>query len=421
MMPQLEAGLASSDGASGGMGADTTASPQGLPRYKGVTWNAASKKWDVQWWNPATRKKQHSGCFAVGHEETAALRYDALVREHGGTVVNFPDELAGETQARAGEPPQPRGASNFRGVTATAKGNRFQAKIKVAGSSMYLGAFATAEDAARAYDCRARELGRLAARLNFPHETNLQAPMPLPAPHHRPVGASRFRGVSLTHGKFDAAIWAEGRMQHLGAFETAEEAARAYDAAARKLGKPADTLNFPNDAAHDTPTAGADVMAVAAEAAAQQQPRKRMRTTAADADDAAVMAQRRTQLAARVAALERALSDTEGAEAGSAARATTLAAQLVASQAHVAELQARADALHAANAVKRERAEVAEAATAAAARTLEHETGCCMCLAARRDTLFFTCGHALCAGCGAQLAQCPMCAQPPRSEPLRVF
>jgi hypothetical protein len=139
MMPQLEAELAASDGSAGGIGADATASPHGMPRYRGVNWNAACKKWEVKWRNPATRKPQHGGYFAVGQEEAAARRYDAMARAHGDTVVNFPDERAGETQAHAGErSAQPRGASNFRGVTATtAKGNRFQAYVRVAGTSAH--------------------------------------------------------------------------------------------------------------------------------------------------------------------------------------------------------------------------------------------------------------------------------------------
>jgi hypothetical protein len=488
-----------SDDTSGGADAEAVKQPRGTRRFKGVSWRADTKKWRASWRNPDTGKSVHVGCFAT--EKAAALYYDAMVRERGGKVVNFPDESMGETQAHAGEQPQrPISASGFRGVYV--KGDRFQATIRVDGRETYLGAFTTAEDAARAYDCHARVAGWTVARLNFPHETNVQAPAPLQLDVARaPIGLSGFRGVTSLNGKHVAFIWTGRRQRRLGAFGTAEDAARAYDAAARKAGKPIKTHNFPhetnaqapvplklgppggvrpvgasgfrgvrllnskhyyatvcaggrqrhlgtfktaeaaarayNAAAHklgrqvnalNNPAADAAVGIASTnapdDAAAQQQSRKRMlKRTAAGADDAAAVTAKRTQLAARLAALERALRDAKAAEAGSAARASTLQAELAASQAHVTELRACGDALHAENETKRAHAERTEAETAAAVQALERETHCRVCLNARRDaTLFFACSHPLCADCGVQLAQCPSCPERrKRDPPLRIF
>jgi hypothetical protein len=55
---------------------------------------------------------------------------------------------------------------------------------------------------------------------------------------------------------------------------------------------------------------------------------------------------------------------------------------------------------------------------------LEHEDRmrCYVCVDARSDTLFFACGHTLCAGCGAQLARCPKCYDGrKRDRPLRIL
>jgi hypothetical protein len=497
-LTQLDAELLASDGGPGGTDADAAVQPRAASRFKGVCWNAGMRKWHAKWWrNPGTHKKVQSGFFAV--KKDAALWYDAMVRKHGGKCVNFPDKCKGETQAHAGDMPlRPLAASGFRGVFA--KGGRFRARIRVDGRETDLGAFSTAEEAARAHDCRARELGWPAARFNFAHETNVQAPAPLQPGHRggKPVGASGFRGVSLVDGKHVAKIWAGGRKQHLGAFETAEEAARAYDAAAlkmrkpahllnfphethvrapvplppvsrphgpvgasgfrgvsflhgkhvakictrgrvhnlgafdtaqkaaraydiaaRKAGKPAEWLNFCDDTAHDTHIgAAAGGGAMAPDDAAEPQSRKRMRM-AAGVDAAAL----REQLVARLAALERALSDAKAAEVVSAARASTLQAELAASQAHATELRACGDALHEKNELKRAHAERTEAATAATVEALERETRCRVCLDARRDsTLFFTCGHPLCAGCGAQLEECPSCPERcKRRPPLRLY
>ena len=58
------------------------------------------------------------------------------------------------------------GVSGFRGVTPNKR--RWMAKIRVSGRHHYLGNFATAAEAARAYDSAARALHGPFARLNFP-------------------------------------------------------------------------------------------------------------------------------------------------------------------------------------------------------------------------------------------------------------
>jgi hypothetical protein len=40
-----------------------------------------------------------------------------------------------------------------------------------------------------------------------------------------------------------------------------------------------------------------------------------------------------------------------------------------------------------------------------------------LCFDARCDTVFFVCGHKLCAGCGARQALCPTCRESTRQTP----
>ena len=61
---------------------------------------------------------------------------------------------------------QKRGATGYRGVTRA--GRKFQVQVRSHGALHYLGVFPTAEEAAHAYDQKARELHGEWAILNFP-------------------------------------------------------------------------------------------------------------------------------------------------------------------------------------------------------------------------------------------------------------
>jgi hypothetical protein len=59
-----------------------------------------------------------------------------------------------------------------------------------------------------------------------------------------------YRGVQpipTFPGKFKATLWHQRQPKHLGTFTSAEQAARAYDAAAKEFHGDAAILNFPED------------------------------------------------------------------------------------------------------------------------------------------------------------------------------
>ena len=115
---------------------------------------------------------------------------------------------------------------------------------------IYLGTFDDEVDAARAYDARARFLGEL-AKCNFPDDDG-SAPM-----RNARARSSQYRGVHASpSGKFIASLSCKSQMGmdgvdahnviHLGSFDDEVDAARAYDARARFLGKFA-WCNFDDD------------------------------------------------------------------------------------------------------------------------------------------------------------------------------
>lgn len=61
------------------------------------------------------------------------------------------------------------------------------------------------------------------------------------------VGSSQFKGVSWTRGEWRASIRLHYRTIHLGKFDSEEDAARAYDEAARRLHGEFARVNFPRE------------------------------------------------------------------------------------------------------------------------------------------------------------------------------
>lgn len=101
---------------------------------------------------------------------------------------------------------------------------RYTASIGYEGQPHYLGIYATAEDAAHAYDAKAREFYGEFARLNFPDSTESPCRAPLYINN-----TSGYRGVTLNKrsGKWLAYHDEAGKRRWLGNFSTPDEAAHA--------------------------------------------------------------------------------------------------------------------------------------------------------------------------------------------------
>ena len=69
--------------------------------------------------------------------------------------------------------------------------------------------------------------------------------MPKSKRKRRSNSASGYIGVILRRKRYQAQIRIDGKLENIGTYDTAKQAAKAYDVAAIELGKPLSKLNFP--------------------------------------------------------------------------------------------------------------------------------------------------------------------------------
>jgi hypothetical protein len=197
-----------------------------------------------QGWSAVNGKIKYLGSsYDTAKQAAKAYEKEAIKLRRPFSKLNFPKK------APVGYTPiqkllRSTNTVGYRGVRK--KGKKFEAQIRIDGKVTYIGTHDTSKEAAIAYDRVVLKANKSTTLLNFPDMVhNLEVE---PKRNNQKRSSTGYRGIQKygNAGKFAARFSIGGKRNIVGIFDTAIQAALAYDQAAIKAGKKKSTLNFPD-------------------------------------------------------------------------------------------------------------------------------------------------------------------------------
>ena len=188
--------------------------------------------------------------------KAAALAYDRAVTQHKlpSSKLNYPDGLPldDEDYEELMNPKKKRrlhstNTTGYNGIYK--KGQRYQARIKIGGKMKHLGGYATAKEAALAYDRAVIQHKFPSSKLNYPDGLPIDdedyEELMNPKKKLASSNTTGYIGVSKVGKRFVERIYFDNKAKSLGTYDTPKEAALAYDHAVVQH-KLSSKLNFPD-------------------------------------------------------------------------------------------------------------------------------------------------------------------------------
>jgi hypothetical protein len=217
---------------------------RGESLYKGVKRGSSKRRWLAR--IMVNGERIDLGYFDT--EEQAALAYNMAAKLYFGEFACLNDVPPGTKMPdEYGRSARSNNKAGYRGVHRDGVGGKpWVAAITVKGCEITIGRFKTPEEAARAHDFVALKLKGEKAKLNFRDSVNMTE---ADAPKYKaePLGACGYFGVYKDCKHYAAYISIDAKRVRIGVFRTAEDAARARDAAIVKHYGDGARLNFPGE------------------------------------------------------------------------------------------------------------------------------------------------------------------------------